>query len=86
MRDGERIVKLERDELRDVGRVEVRQKSALMPAVKALLQFGNGRFPIPLAFCADEFEQAKVFRRRTANWFWQFHAEGTRHLCRFNVR
>jgi hypothetical protein len=68
-RDRKRIVKLKRDELREARRIEVRQKSSLMPAAKAFLQFSNGWFPIPLAFCTDESEQANVLRRRATNWF-----------------
>ena len=59
-------MELERDELRDTRRVVVRQESALMLAAKTFLQFGNGWFPIPFAFRADQFEQAEILRRCAA--------------------
>ena len=52
-------MKLKRDELRDARRIKVRQKTALMPAAKALLQFGDGWFPIPFAFRADELRAGR---------------------------
>ena len=68
-RHGKGIVELKRNELRDIRRVKMRQKSALMPAAKAFLQFGDGWFPIPLTFGPDEFKQAKILWRLVANWF-----------------
>jgi hypothetical protein len=68
-RHGKGIVKLKRDELCDIRRIEVRQKSTLMPTAKALFQFFNGRFPIPCAFRANKFEQAEILRRHATNWF-----------------
>jgi len=72
-RHGKGVVELKRNELRDARRVKVKQVSALMPAAKALLQFFNGRFPIPFAFGANEFEQAKILWQRAADWFPRFH-------------
>jgi len=57
------IIELKRDELRHARRVEVRQKSTLMPATKTFFQFFDGWIPIPLAFAANEFKQAEIFRR-----------------------
>ena len=44
-RDGERIVKLKRDELGDTRRVEVRQITALMPPAKTFAKFFQRGFP-----------------------------------------
>jgi|SRR5439155_5856038 len=49
------------------------QVSALMPAAKSFLQFCGEWFPMPFTFGADEFEQAEILRRRTADWCRRFH-------------
>jgi len=67
------IAELKRNELRNTRRVEVRQVTALMPAVKSFFQFFDGWFPIPFAFGADQFEQVDILRQRAADWFRRFH-------------
>ena len=62
------VVELKGDKLRNARCIEVRQITPLMPAAKAFFQFFNGRFPIPFAFRANQFEQAEILRRRATNW------------------